>query len=348
MALELFLVALPSWLTMLCTSPLRIPAHATSLNPGTMILTFLFQSVVVIFLAFTQIVISAPKNRFLGMDMRQYQITRSRNSDMRRVYDGSATEVAYEGENLCGRRAVFASTNIILDSNIWADFMISWATMAILVWVFITIRWVCKIRQYFYFSRPADTFGAYHSVEISDGLPAIASLHTLFRDGELPQRSPIIKEPHADLGMEHAESGVGGWLRYKANLQLVILSHARRHLEIQYGFGNPINISYLVMILRLLGFALVVLSVEQTVKRWNILFGRSAGPLGNDGDFSTSRGDWQGVLVGNGILSLVLGGLAMLTALNGFVGEKWYWRVIKKIADKVRSDKGLGRSPFAL
>ncbi|KAF8416821.1 hypothetical protein EV426DRAFT_625372 [Tirmania nivea] len=348
MALELYLVAFPSWFAMLCTSPLRIPTHATSLNPGIMILTFLVQTVVVSFLAFTQIMVSVPQNRFLGMDMRQYQITRNRNPDMERVYDGSATELAYEGENLCGRRAVFASKNVILDSNNWANFMIAWAIMAILVWIFITIQWVYKIRRYFYFSRPADTFGAYHTVEIVDGLPAIAGLHTLFRDGELPPRPPIILEPHADLGMEHAETGVGGWLRYKANLQFVILSHARRHLEIQYGFGNPINISYLVMTLRLFGFALVVSSVEQTVKRWNILFGRSLGPLGKDGDFSTSRGDWQGVLEGNGILSLVLGGWAILAVLNGFIGERWYWRLVGKIADKILSDKGLGRSPFAL
>ena len=347
MALELFLVALPGWLTMLCTSPLRIPTHPTSLNPGTMILAFLVQTAAVSFLALTQLIISLPKNRFLGMDMRQYQITRNRDSDMERVYDSTAIEVAYEGENLCGRRAVIASKNIILDSNNWANFMIAWAIMAILIWIFITTQWVRKIRQYFYFSRPADTFGAYHTVEITDGLPAIAGLHPLFRDGELPQRPPIILEPHADLGMEHAETGVGGWLRYKANLQFVILNHARRHLEIQYGFGNPVNISYLVMTVRLWGFALVVLSVEQTVKQWNILFGRSLGSSGKDGDFSTSRGDWEGILEGNGILSLVLGSWAMLAVLNGFMGEKWYWRVVGKIADKIRSDKGLGRSPFA-
>ena len=345
MALELFLVALPSWLAMLCTSPLRIPTHATNLNPGTIILTFLVQTVVLSFLAFTQIMVSVPKNRFLGMDMRQYQITRNRNSDMERVYDGSATELAYDGENLCGRRAVFASKNVFLDSNNWANFMIAWAIMAILVWAFITIRWVLRIRQYFYFSRPIESFGEYDTIEIADGLPALASLHPLFREGELPPRPPIILEPHADLGMEHAETGVGGWLRYKANLQFVILSHARRHLEILYGFGNPINISYFVMTLRLLGFTLVVLSLEQTVKRWNILFGRSSGPLGKDGDFSASRGDWQGVLEGNGILSLVLGSWAMLAVLNGFIGEKWYWRVVGQIAHKIRSDKGLGRSP---
>ncbi|KAF8423757.1 hypothetical protein BGX38DRAFT_1238356 [Terfezia claveryi] len=347
MALELFLVALPSWLAMLCTSPLRILTHATSLNPGTMILTFLVQTAVVSFLAITQIIISVPKNRFVGMDMRQYQINRNRNSDMERVYDGSATELAYNGENLCGRRAVFASKDVLLDNNNWANFMIAWAIMAILVWVFITIQWVHKIRQYFYFSRPLDTFSTYDNVEIADSLPAIASLHSLFREGELPPRPPIILEPHTDLGMEHAETGVGGWFRYKANLQFVILSHARRHLEIQYGFGNPINISYFVMTLRLSGFALVVLSVEQTVKRWNILFGRSSSPVGKDGDFSTSRGDWQGVLEGNGILSLVLGSWAILAALNGFIGEKWYWRLVGKVADKVRADKGLGRNPFA-
>jgi len=330
---------------MLCTTPLRIPTHATNLNPGTMIFTFLVQTVVVYFLAFTQIMVSVPKNRFLGMDMRQYQITRNRDSDMQRVYDDSATEIAYDGENLCGRRAVFASRNVLLDSNNWANFMIAWAIMGILVWSFITIRWVHKIRHYFYFARPADTFGA---VEIADGLPAIASLHPLFRDGEMPPRTPIILEPHIDLGMEHAETGVGGWLRYKANLQFVILSHTRRHLEILYGFGNPINIPYLVMTLRLLGFTLVVISVEQTVKRWNVLFGRSPGPLGRDGDFSTSRGDWQGVLEGNGILSLVLGGWAMLAVLSGFIGEKWYWRVVGKIAQKVSADKGLGRNPLNL
>lgn len=343
MALELFLVALPSWLGLLCTSPLHISTQVTNFNPGTTILSFLAQTVTVGILIFTQIFISIPRRRFLGMDLRKYEITRNRNSDMEQVYDGSTVEYAYQGENYCGRRATLASRDIHLDSNIWANFLIAWAAAAIAIWVIITLKWVRRIMGYFYFHRPQNTFDTYDTIEIADGLPALAQLQPLFRDGELPARPPMFSEAEKELGMAHAETGWGGWFRSKLNLQFVILDKPRRHCEIYFGLANPVNISYFVMMMRFVGFVLVVLSVEQTVGRWNIIFGRSMGEVGKDGDFSTSRGDWSGVRQANGVLVMVLAAWALVSVVCGFIGEKWYWRLVGKISEKVRSDKGLGR-----
>lgn len=339
--LELFLIALPSWLGLLCTSPLRVLSQVTEFSPGTAIFSFLIQTVAVCILAFTQIFISIRSNRFLGMDMRKYEITRNLDPDMKRVYDGSATEYTYQGENLCGRRAVLVSQTLYLDSPKWANCMIAWAVFAVLVWIILTALWVRKIKGYFFLGN-----GEGHNdcdIEIKDGFPALSGLHRLFRDGEVPCRTPFIKEKHAGLGMSHKETGWGGYLRNKLNFQLVILDMPRRHFEIFYGFGNPVNISYCVMLLRLVGFILVSLSVERTITEWNILFGRGTSAVGKDGNFWRNEGSWNRIREANGILIMVLGTGMIVTVVCGWIGEWLYWRAVKCMGQKVRSNRGLGK-----
>ena len=341
-ALELFLVALPSWLGLLCTSPLQVLNQVTNFSIGAPIFSFLFQTAAVCTLAFTQIFVSTCNNRLLGMDLRKYEITQNLDSDMKRVYDGSATEFTYQGENLCGRRAVFVSKTVYLDSPKWANFMIVWAVVAVIIWVIFAVVWVRKIMGYFFSSNGGDN----NDIEMKDVLPALSRLNRLFRDGEVPSRTPFIKAKHNDLGMSHKETGWGGYLRNRLNFQLVILDMPRRHFEILYGFGNPVNIAYCIMLLRLIGFILVVLSVEQTITKWNILFGRGTSAVGKDGNFWRNEGDWSGIREANGILMVILVAEVVVAVVCGWVGEWQYWRAVRCISEKVRSARGLGKRIF--
>lgn len=343
-ALEFFLVALPSWLCLLCTSPLRMLRQVTNFNIGLTLSSFLFQTIALLLLTGTQIFVATPKNRFLGMDMRTYEITRNRDSDMERVYDGSVVEMVYHGENLCGRRAVFASKVVLLDQHQWSNFLIAWAVFASIIWLVITILWILTLMQQFSFIHGLP-FGSsdIYDAEANEGIPAISRLHPLFRDGELPPREPLISNAHRIQGIEHAEDGWGGWLRYKLNLQYVVLSKASRHFELYYGFANPVNISWVIMLSRLIGLILVVMSIEQTVNKWNILFGRRiSGDIGKDGDFSNSTGDW-GNVVESGMVVIILGIFSIIIAMWGLVGENWYWRVVQRLSEKVLLNRGIGR-----
>lgn len=330
-------MALPCWLALLCSSPLKYPRLNTIISPGTAILCFVAQTMAVLLLSIAQIFVSVPSNRYRGMDMRAYEITRNRDDHLKRYNDGSHTEYAYIGENLCGRRAIFGSLTVYLDQPGWSNFMLFWAVVAIVIWVCISLRWgSIMVRSFYLLEGPQ-----LGNLDVNEGLPAMSCLQPLFRDGELPERQPCVSEDLRDQGFLQKESGWGIYLRYQLNFQFVLLKKWKMHFTSMYGLRNPLNIPYLVLLARIAGFIVVVISMESTVTRWKVLFGQGSSLVGNgEGDFSSARGSRGGVIGGNGALVLVMGVWALVSVVCGWLGEMGYWRVVGKIGDKISTDKG--------
>ncbi|KAF8469475.1 hypothetical protein BDZ91DRAFT_792279 [Kalaharituber pfeilii] len=334
LALELFLLALPSWLILLCTSPLRVPSLITSLNTGAALTAFGLQTLAIFLLSSTQVYLSATENRYIGMDTRHYELTRNRNSDLKRVYDSPTQEYVFQGENLCGRRATFGTTKIHLDSPHWNNFMIVWAVIAMVIWIIFAILWCIRMLKYHFYIRNSSNnqyptcFMVKSKIEIKDSFPAIAQLHTLFRDGEIPARTPVLPEKLKDLELGLSTTRVGKFCRYKLNFQFPVLSRLAAHLEFYYGLANPVNLPYFAMLLRLILFVLVVQSTESTILDWNILFGVGPGIPGKEGDFSANMGYVSGMVERGGGLVLATGALSILHVMNSWIGEKGYWRIV--------------------